>query len=311
MTMKNPILQALWLCLSCLMALPGQADEATMLLVAREGMPDRNFSQTVVLVTRHGRQGTVGLVLNRQLPMALKVALPGFPSLAAREDRLHFGGPVSPQSPVFLVQAASPPPQALQVVAGVYLSNSPEGLQALLEQSPLPLRFRVFAGFASWAPGQLERELRRGDWHALPAELDEIFNAGGVLQWQRLQLRAKALSVQGPAGSGQVSAAAENGAARGLFAAEHDRFKAGREFDDLVIGAALAVNDALGPLPEQQHVFAVAAAGQGMLAQMDAVAVVAERFLVHLPFHLLVRVISPAADGRNTGQATDRHAAAG
>ena len=40
-------------------------------------------------------------------------------------------------------------------------------------------------GYAGWAPGQLESELRRDDWFVIPAELDLIFSDTPGQSWQR------------------------------------------------------------------------------------------------------------------------------
>ena len=60
-----------------------------------------------------------------------------------------------------------------------------------------PLRsVRVFAGYAGWAPGQLEDELEEGAWLVLPARTSDVFTSGarGALE-RRAAPRRGALAV--------------------------------------------------------------------------------------------------------------------
>ena len=43
---------------------------------------------------------------------------------------------------------------------------------------------RVFAGYAGWAPGQLDAELRRDDWVVVPADREIVFGVDADAMWQ-------------------------------------------------------------------------------------------------------------------------------
>ncbi len=47
-------------------------------------------------------------------------------------------------------------------------------------------RFRVYAGYAGWAPGQLDQELSRGDWHLLQANAETLFDKAPQEVWPEL-----------------------------------------------------------------------------------------------------------------------------
>ena len=44
----------------------------------------------------------------------------------------------------------------------------------------------MYAGYAGWAPGQLDAELERGDWHAAPPDEESIFTSRPTETWHRL-----------------------------------------------------------------------------------------------------------------------------
>jgi putative transcriptional regulator len=50
---------------------------------------------------------------------------------------------------------------------------------------------RVYSGYAGWAAGQLEREVRRGDWHLLPADAALIFRRDMTKLWPELFLKSR------------------------------------------------------------------------------------------------------------------------
>jgi putative transcriptional regulator len=47
----------------------------------------------------------------------------------------------------------------------------------------------VFAGYAGWGPGQLERELEEGSWLVEPARPDDVFTAEPEGLWSEVVRR--------------------------------------------------------------------------------------------------------------------------
>lgn len=168
-----------------------------VLLVARPGLSDPNFRKTVVLVTRHAHGGAVGVILNRPTAVPLKEVLPAHPQLEARAGVLYRGGPVSRETLVFVFRSANPPGNALRVLEDVYMSLDRELLEALVAR-PEAVELRVYAGYAGWAPGQLEAEIHHGGWHVLDADADTIFRADPETLWPTLLRRATSRSAGPP-----------------------------------------------------------------------------------------------------------------
>ena len=160
-----------------------------VLLVAKPTIVDPNFSRTVVLVTQAPDAETVGVILNRPVPLAASEVLP--PELPSDNypDSVYYGGPVLRRVIVALFHADRPPPApAFHVLKDVYLSMHPDNIKMLLESKHG--RYRLYAGFAGWAPGQLEAELERDGWYVLPAEEDLLFRKDTAGLWQELLRRA-------------------------------------------------------------------------------------------------------------------------
>jgi putative transcriptional regulator len=144
------------------------------LLVAGPGLEDPHFRRTVVLVGEHGEEGAMGVVLNRVSEVTVVEAVPPMAPLVGADDLVHIGGPVQPQAVVVLAAFAEPDQAGALVVGDVgFLPGELDDPSSVGELR----RVRVFAGFAGWAPGQLEAELEEGSWLVVPALAADVFTS--------------------------------------------------------------------------------------------------------------------------------------
>ena len=152
-----------------------------LLLVAKPSVLDPNFRETVVLVTQASDASTVGVILNRPTPRKHE----------ATGEMLHFGGPVMREVLVALFRSEhAPQAAAFHILKGVYLSMHPQNIEALLaKREP---RYRLYAGFAGWAPGQLQSELSRDDWYTLAPTAELLFRTDTRGMWEELVSKARA-----------------------------------------------------------------------------------------------------------------------
>jgi putative transcriptional regulator len=67
-------------------------------------------------------------------------------------------------------------------------TSAPAGIKKATKDE----RFRLFAGYAGWAPNQLDFERTRGDWHVLKADAETVFAQKPLEIWQELIHRASA-----------------------------------------------------------------------------------------------------------------------
>jgi putative transcriptional regulator len=164
-----------------------------MFLIAARKLPDPNFSETVVLLTRHGPPGAMGLIVNRPSRATLSRLMedldPGKRATATAKDRLYLGGPVGQSGVLALLRAKSRPPESRPVFADVYLLTGKEQLRNQIVAGTAASAFRVYLGYAGWGPGQLEREVETGSWHILKADPNLVFDADPESVWMRLLRR--------------------------------------------------------------------------------------------------------------------------
>ncbi len=170
-----------------------QTPSGTFFLVARPGMLDPNFRETVVLVTENERAQVTGVIVNRPTDRSLAELLPSerFKSFT---DPIFFGGPVELQGLFAVFRADKLPGEAVAMLPGLYLALHPNTIDQLLGSPPEKIRF--FAGYSGWAPGQLRGELDRGDWLVVDAEADTVFLKDTSRLWRDLVRRASGVRVE-------------------------------------------------------------------------------------------------------------------
>jgi putative transcriptional regulator len=165
---------------------------AGQFLVAAEEMGDPRFVRTVILVIRHDATGAMGLVVNRpvgEVPMARLLEGIGQDATGVRGDvRLHYGGPVEPQQGLTLHTTEFSIDGTLRVTGGIAVTGNPEILRAI-GMGRGPKRYLIALGYAGWAPGQLEAELKAGGWVAVPADAALTFDENAETKWERAMAR--------------------------------------------------------------------------------------------------------------------------
>lgn len=171
--------------------IPPIPSSSSFLLVASQQMADPRFSDTVILVTMHGNTGPIGVIVNRPQDITLDMIFPAYP--AAKGFSLFYGGPVYPKQISYLVRGADAVEGALKISTNVYLAYDASLLGELLNGKRNHTGLRVMHGLASWAPGQLEYEIKRGDWIVMPLDDAAIFDRPPAEMWRELQSHAAVL----------------------------------------------------------------------------------------------------------------------
>ena len=155
-------------------------------LVASRDLPDPNFAHAVVLLLASDDTGAMGVVVNRRTDLRLAKLLPEVPGLARRRDVAWVGGPVLLNALIVLVRDAKPPAPAEAVVGDVHVLGGPDAIgRAVAAGIPRP-RLRGYVGHAGWGPGQLDDEVRHGDWLVMNGDAAMVFAEDPDTVWSTL-----------------------------------------------------------------------------------------------------------------------------
>jgi putative transcriptional regulator len=172
------------------------APAAGRLLVATRELRGPFFAESVVVLLEYSPRGALGLVINHPSPALLQDLIPEVGRLSSRQDRAFIGGPVEPGVMTLLVRSQVPLSDALEVVPGVWATGSPDTLSELLKAPASQKDFRAFVGYSGWAPGQLDDEIARGDWHVAPGGAEAIFDDAPDDLWQRSVFEFEGIQVR-------------------------------------------------------------------------------------------------------------------
>ena len=101
-------------------------------------------------------------------------------------DTVYLGGPVQRTRLLMLLRSDKPHTGAEHVVDDIYVSTSRRVLFDALGRAGSAASVHVYAGYAGWASGQLDREVARGDWNILPADAEAVFSMTPDEVWREL-----------------------------------------------------------------------------------------------------------------------------
>ena len=153
-------------------------------LVATADVDGSSFERTVILLLHYDEAGAQGLVINRRSDAELAEVFPGSESLADYQGALFWGGPVRIATMRALLRTDDPPAAAIKVIEDVYQVPLEDELGSYAGDEAT---LRYYLGYAGWAPGQLDRELRFGSWNVVAADADLVFASDPGSVWQRVR----------------------------------------------------------------------------------------------------------------------------
>lgn len=159
--------------------------DSGMLLVAAPGMMSGDFTRSVIMLIEHSPQLTFGVNLTARSELAVFNVMPDWLPAVAKPQALYIGGPINQQSVAGLgvtrpgVNIDDHPHmhRLAPRLVHVDMRSEPEDVVELVEG------IRLFAGYAEWAPGQLEEEIEFGDWFVTPALPSDVIAPGRVDLW--------------------------------------------------------------------------------------------------------------------------------
>jgi len=143
-------------------------------LISDPFLRDPNFSRTVVLLTEHSDEGTVGFVLNNPLDLSLKKILQDH---QLPDQNIYKGGPVELDTLHFIHTLGQIVPDSQQVARGIWWGgNFEEALKLIRRNDELIDRFHFYLGYSGWSAGQLDHELSEDAWVVSDINAEQVFD---------------------------------------------------------------------------------------------------------------------------------------
>lgn len=140
----------------------GQNPQISSLLLSEPFMQDPNFKRSVVLLTEHNEEGTVGYVLNQRSDFLLKDLLP---DCSEALNPVFIGGPVANDTLHFIHRCHDRMNSGIEIGEGVYWGGNFEALKLLINNNQIAENeIRFFAGYSGWGADQLKDEIKQNSW---------------------------------------------------------------------------------------------------------------------------------------------------
>jgi putative transcriptional regulator len=156
--------------------------EKGKILISEPFLPDTFFNRSIIFLTDHTSEGSVGFILNKKLDIKVKDAISGFDST---DDFLNMGGPVAPDTLHYLHTAGDLIPDSVTVDGNIFWGGNIEAIKSLLASGKLDKsRIRFFLGYSGWSAGQLDRELSEDSWVIAQIRSDIIMGNRGNDTWK-------------------------------------------------------------------------------------------------------------------------------
>ncbi|MBC2604744.1 YqgE/AlgH family protein [Pelagicoccus albus] len=155
------------------------------LLLAHPHLKDPNFESSVVLLTQHETEGSLGVVLNQGTGECLAELSSDFAAQGLGDIPVYVGGPVNQNQIILAAWKLLPDQGQFQLHFGMEPT-----VASSKKQTDPDLVFRAFKGYSGWSEGQLVGELESNAWVVSDVDADSMSKLEGPDLWRHLMMEA-------------------------------------------------------------------------------------------------------------------------
>lgn len=132
------------------------------ILISEPFLCDETFGRSVILLVDHSEEGSMGLIINKELPVLVNDVIKEFKYL--EDIPLFKGGPMGTDT-LFYLHSLQSIPDALSIGNGLYLNGDFTAIKRyVLQGNPIEGKIRFFLGYSGWESEQLRREITGNTW---------------------------------------------------------------------------------------------------------------------------------------------------
>ena len=151
-------------------------------LVSEPFLGDQYFKRSVVFLTEHNEEGTVGFVLNKPVNLKVQEVIKDFPEV---DSVVALGGPVATNTVHYIHTLGELIPNSVHVFETIYWGGDFEVLKNLMASGVVDeTKIRFFIGYSGWAPKQLEQEIGQNSWVITRLNPTQIMENRSLGSWK-------------------------------------------------------------------------------------------------------------------------------
>ena len=139
------------------------------ILIAQPALYDYTFNRSVIFITEHNDQGSVGFILNKPI----KISVSTYVSELDTQLQVYEGGPVETHNLYYLHKRPDLISNSEPIMNGIYWSGDYEDVRnaingGLIQEDEI----RFYLGYSGWGENQLQNEVNDNAWIVVDQEVD-------------------------------------------------------------------------------------------------------------------------------------------
>ena len=153
------------------------------ILISEPFLRDATFGRSVVLLIDHTEEGSMGLIINKQLPIFVNDIIKEFKYI--ENIPLYKGGPIATDT-LFYLHTLADIPGAIPISKGLYLNGDFDEIKKYILQGNKVDRYILFfLGYSGWESEQLSTELKENTWLVSKEENAYLMNGDTKDMWKQ------------------------------------------------------------------------------------------------------------------------------
>lgn len=155
-------------------------------LIAEPFLPGSYFNRSIVLLTEHNNEGSVGFILNKPVDFPVDEFYEEFPGY---KGSIYLGGPVSIDTLYYVHSLGDLIPGSLKVSNDLFWGGDFEHLKTIVNTGVAGKnQIRFFLGYSGWDKDQLKEELNEDSWLVGDISPEMVFKSN-VKLWKEMVLK--------------------------------------------------------------------------------------------------------------------------
>lgn len=152
-------------------------------LISEPFAADMFFSRSVVLLTEHNNEGTIGFILNKPIKKLLSEVSSEFGDF---EAPVFLGGPVNRDNIYYIHSLGKKIPDSIRITDNLYWGGNFKVLKKLIDNGEVKSsQIRFFVGYSGWEKNQLDREIKNNSWLISDIDSEMVMNNDAKI-WKRV-----------------------------------------------------------------------------------------------------------------------------
>ena len=154
------------------------------LLISEPSLYEATFFKSVILLTHHTDEESIGLILNQ--PTSIKIG-DIFKKISSCKFPLYIGGPVAKNSIQFIHTLGKKISNSIKIIDDLYWGGDFKEIIELINTGIISNKeIRFFSGYSGWDSNQLNQEIKEKSWITSRARKDICMQYSDHNLWSKI-----------------------------------------------------------------------------------------------------------------------------